>query len=70
MKMIFQFSEDDLEQVALKWFEGLGYSVKNGRDSSDNGIMNERESDKDVVLDDRLEAALRRINPELNNSAI
>lgn len=53
--MIFQFSEDDLEQVALKWFEGLGYSVKNGRDSSDNGIMNERESDKDVVLDDRLE---------------
>lgn len=68
--MIFQFSEDDLEQVALKWFEGLGYSVKNGRDSSDNGIMNERESDKDVVLDDRLEAALRRINPELNNSAI
>ena len=32
--------------------------------------MNERESDKDVVLDDRLEAALRRINPELNNSAI
>ncbi|CXY17200.1 type I restriction-modification system endonuclease [Staphylococcus aureus] len=32
--MIFQFSEDDLEQVALKWFEGLGYSVKNGRDSS------------------------------------
>ena len=68
--MSFQFSEDDLEQVALKWFEGLGYSVKNGRDSSDNGIMNERESNKDVVLDDRLEAALRRINPELNNSAI
>ncbi|HGO3709496.1 TPA: type I restriction endonuclease subunit R [Staphylococcus aureus] len=68
--MSFQFSEDDLEQVALKWFEGLGYSVKNGRDSSDNGIMNERENDKDVVFDDRLEAALRRINPELNNSAI
>ncbi|HCW35041.1 MAG TPA: DEAD/DEAH box helicase, partial [Staphylococcus sp.] len=68
--MSFQFSEDDLEQVALKWFEGLGYSVKNGRDSGENGIMNERESDKDVVLDDRLEAALRRINPELNNSAI
>lgn len=26
--MNFQFSEDDLEQVALEWFEGLGYTIK------------------------------------------
>lgn len=60
--MNFQFSEDDLEQVALEWFEGLGYTIKNGREISDKGITPERESDKDVVLDNRLEAALRRIN--------
>ncbi|WP_192977712.1 type I restriction endonuclease subunit R [Mammaliicoccus vitulinus] len=68
--MNFQFSEDDLEQVALEWFEELGYTVKNGREISETGITPERESDKDVVLDNRLEAALRRINPELHNNAI
>lgn len=57
--MSFQFSEYDLEQVVLKWFEGLGYSVKNGRDSSENGIMNERESNKDVVLDNRCSQILQ-----------
>ncbi|MGO2795525.1 MAG: type I restriction endonuclease, partial [Staphylococcus saprophyticus] len=68
--MSFQFSEDDLEQVALEWFEELGYTVKNGREISETGITPERESDKDVVLDGRLEAALKRINPELHKNAI
>ncbi|MBL0402307.1 MULTISPECIES: type I restriction endonuclease, partial [unclassified Staphylococcus] len=68
--MNFQFSEDDLEQVALEWFEELGYTIKNGREISETGITPERESDKDVVLDNRLESALRRINPDLHNNAI
>ncbi|MDK9877487.1 type I restriction endonuclease, partial [Staphylococcus equorum] len=68
--MSFQFSEDDLEQVALEWFEELGYTVKKGREISETGITPERESDKDVVLDNRLERALRRINPDLHNNAI
>ena len=68
--MSFQFSEDDLEQVALEWFEELGYTIKNGREISETGITPERESDKDIVLDNRLENALRRINPDLHNNAI
>lgn len=68
--MSFQFSEDDLEQVALEWFEELGYTVKKGREISETGITPERESDKDVVLDNRLDNALRRINPDLHNNAI
>lgn len=55
MRMNFQFSENDLEQVALEWFENLGYSVKHGREVSATGISPERESDQDVILDGRLE---------------
>ncbi len=40
--MSFQFSEDDLEQVALEWFEELGYTVKKGREISETGITPER----------------------------
>lgn len=68
--MNFQFSEDDLEQVALEWFAELGYTIKNGSEISEAGITPERESDKDVVLDNRLEVALRHINPDLHDNAI
>ncbi|HEC2202628.1 TPA: type I restriction endonuclease subunit R [Staphylococcus delphini] len=68
--MHFQFNEDDLEQVALEWFEGLGYTVKHGREVSVAGIAPERESDHDVILDGRLEVALRRMNPHVHERAI
>ncbi|QHW37533.1 type I restriction endonuclease subunit R [Staphylococcus ursi] len=68
--MNFQFSENDLEQVALEWFENLGYTVKHGREVSVTGISPERESDQDVILDGRLEAALRRLNPDLHDDVI
>lgn len=48
----------------------LRYEYKNGYDISVTGISSERESDKDVILDGRLESVLRRINPEVNRDAI
>lgn len=62
--MNFQFNEDDLEQVALEWLESLGYDYKKGNEISMTGLAPERKSDKEVVLHERLEKALRKINSD------
>ncbi|MCG1770406.1 type I restriction endonuclease subunit R [Staphylococcus epidermidis] len=64
--MSFQFSEDDLEQVALEWLQSLGYDYKKGNEISMAGLAPERKSDKDVVLHERLEKALRKINSDIH----
>jgi len=62
----FQFNEDDLEQVALEWLQSLGYDCKKGNEISMTGLTPERKSDKDVVLHERLEKALRKINSDIH----
>ncbi|MFK9141620.1 type I restriction endonuclease subunit R [Staphylococcus epidermidis] len=64
--MNFQFNEDDLEQVLLEWLESLGYDYKKGNEISVTGLTPERKSDKDVVLHERLEKALRKINSDIH----
>jgi len=64
--MNFQFNEDDLEQVALEWLESLGYDYKKGNEINMAGLASERKSDKDVVLHERLEKALRKINSDIH----
>ena len=64
--MNFQFNEDDLEQVALEWLQSLGYDCKKGNEISMTGLTPERKSDKDVVLHERLEKALRKINSDIH----
>ncbi|MDT4035841.1 type I restriction endonuclease subunit R [Staphylococcus hominis] len=64
--MNFQFNEDDLEQVALEWLQSLGYDYKKGNEISVTGLSPERKSDKDVVLHERLEKALRKINSDIH----
>lgn len=64
--MNFQFNEDDLEQVALEWLQSLGYDYKKGNELSMTGLAPERKSDKDVVLRERLEKALKKINSEIH----
>ncbi|WP_145426221.1 type I restriction endonuclease subunit R [Staphylococcus haemolyticus] len=64
--MNFQFNEDDLEQVALEWLQSLGYDYKKGNEIGMTGLAPERKSDKDVVLHERLEKALRKINSDIH----
>ncbi|MGX0238536.1 type I restriction endonuclease subunit R [Staphylococcus hominis] len=64
--MNFQFNEDDLEQVALEWLQSLGYDYKKGNELSMTGLAPERKSDKDVVLHERLEKALKKINSKIH----
>ena len=68
--MNFQFNEDDLEQVALEWLQSLGYDYKKGNEIGMAGLAPERKSDKDVVLHERLEKALRKINSDIHSRFI
>lgn len=68
--MSYKFSEDDLEQIALEWFRDLGYEVKGVTDENNTSISTERESNKDVVLNGRLEAAMNKINPNVPSKVI
>lgn len=49
-----KFSEDDLEEVTLTWFEDLGFEVLYGPEIGPGELYAERESYEEVVLWDRL----------------
>jgi type I restriction enzyme R subunit len=60
-----RFAESHVEDAALSWLEGLGYSVAHGPDIGPDGTSPERASYSDVVLVDRVRAALELLNPHL-----
>lgn len=57
------------EQPTIDWFKELGYEYKFGPDISTGGVLVERDF-KDVILEDRLKSALRRLNPNLPEKGI
>ena len=57
------------EQPIINWFEQLGYEYKFGPDITTGGILAERDF-KDVILENRLRSALKRLNPELTEKNI
>ena len=59
------FTESIVEAAALEWFEGLGYTILPGNDIAPGEPNQERTTYADVVLSDRLYAALERINPQI-----
>lgn len=61
-----RLTEDYLvEQAAINWLKGLGYSHIHGSDlCSENG---ERESYRDVILKKRFLSAIKRINPWIDD---
>ncbi|VFM97302.1 MAG: type I restriction enzyme, R subunit [Candidatus Kentron sp. G] len=63
-------NEGALEQLALAWFESMGWDTAKGADISPGSDSPLRESHEDVVLEPRLRAALRRINDHLPEDAI
>jgi len=58
-------TEANLEDVALAWFESLGYNIAFGPDISQDGPASERHDYDQVVLIDRLRTALESINPTI-----
>lgn len=61
------------EQPVIDWFKQLGYEYKFGPEISIGGLLVERnieEDFKDVILENRLRSALKRLNPELGEKDI
>lgn len=64
------YTESDLEQATLEWFEELNYNRAYGPEISPEGEYPERLLYQDVILKDRLREALIRINKRLPREAI
>lgn len=67
---MYQFHEDDLEEATLDWLSELDYEILHGPDIAIDGGYPERESYTDVVLNERLQDALERINPTTSPTSI
>ncbi len=66
------FTESIVEDAALEWLEGVGYSVLHGPDLA-VGMPGAERSDpgyRDVILHRRLRDALARLNPKLPPEAL
>lgn len=63
------FVESDIEEAALEWLAGLGYTIRNGQNIAPDSKTPERASYGDVVLLDRLARAIDRLNTDLPREA-
>ncbi|MBC3466491.1 type I restriction endonuclease subunit R [Pseudomonas sp. RW10S2] len=62
-------TEDQLEQETLGWLAEQGYQILHGPDIAHDGETPERENYRQVVLVERLRAAIARLNPLVPVSA-
>jgi type I restriction enzyme R subunit len=58
-------TEDEIEQYQLQLLQNLGYAYHHGYDLQPEGKDQERENFGDVVLKDRLQQAIHRLNPTI-----
>ncbi|MGB8414366.1 MAG: type I restriction endonuclease subunit R [Candidatus Binatus sp.] len=63
------FTESEVEDAALSWFETLGYAVKHGPDIASDGLFKERADYSEVILSKRLRDALALLNPDVSADA-
>jgi type I restriction enzyme, R subunit len=68
---VVAFNEDTYaEEPALEWLRGLGWGYLAGREIAPNGEASERATWDEVVLVERLRAALVELNPDVPRTAI
>jgi len=65
-----KFTESVVEEAALGWLAGLGWSVKSGPEIAPGELFAERADYSQVILEDRLQQAIARLNPELPAEAL
>ena len=63
-------TESAVEDAALHWFKGMGYSILHGPGIAPGEPGAERADFSEVVLADRLRSALSRLNPSIPESAL
>jgi type I restriction enzyme R subunit len=59
-------AESHVEEAALAWLAELGYSAKSGIEIGPDGGKPERANYGEVLLIDRLQASIQRLNPNLS----
>ncbi|MXW91201.1 MAG: type I restriction endonuclease subunit R [Rhodospirillaceae bacterium] len=64
------FTESEVEDAALEWLAGLGWSVAHGPDIAPDTRDAERDDYGAVILERRLREALARLNPDLAAEAL
>lgn len=64
------FTESVVEDAALEWLHGLGYSVLSGPDIAPDTPSTERSDYSQVILEGRLRRALAGLNPALPVEAL
>ncbi len=62
--------ESTVEDAALSWLEGVGWTVAHGSDIAPETPNAERDDYGEVVLEERLRVALARLNPDLPDAAV
>lgn len=63
-------NEQQLEELCIGWFQEAGWEFVHGPDIAPEGVNSERADYRQVILRDRLLAALARINPHIPASAL
>ncbi|MEN9843504.1 MAG: hypothetical protein RLZZ612_1333 [Pseudomonadota bacterium] len=63
-------NEQQLEDLCIGWFQSAGWRFVHGPDIAPEGSSPERVDERQVVLRDRLLAALARINPHIPPTAL
>ncbi|MBU0594213.1 MAG: type I restriction endonuclease subunit R [Gammaproteobacteria bacterium] len=63
-------TEDQLEQLALTWFQDCGWEYRHGPDIAPDGDTPERADYRQVLLQERLLEALRRLNPDVPDAVL
>src|SRR5579884_3460355 len=64
------FTESVVEDAALAWLEGLGYTIVAGPDIAPDQPGAERHGYGQIVLERRLHDALKHLNPDIPAAAI
>jgi type I restriction enzyme R subunit len=63
-------TEDDLEQLALAWFQDAGWDYLHGPDIAPDSDTPERSDYRQVLLPGHLRAALHRLNPNVPEATL
>jgi type I restriction enzyme R subunit len=65
-----KFTESVVEQATLAWLEGLGYTIFSGPEIAPGEPVAERDNYGQVILKQRLQQALQKINPDVPTDAL
>jgi len=64
------FTESIVEDAALAWLEGLGYTIYSGLEIAPGELSAERDNYGQVILERRLRESLQRLNPKVSITAL